>query len=441
MTALVASLLLLVANGFFVAAEFAIVAVRGSRMEQMAGEGNPAARVALKSAREASFALAGAQLGITMSSLGLGAVAEPALAHALEDAFGPFVRIPDALLHSIAFVIALGIVVFFHMVLGEMAPKNIAISRPEQSALAIARPFRLYLNLFRPLIHVLNLLGNWGVRALGVEPRDELRSIHTTGEIGLMVQESARGGFIEPVERRLLEGAISFSERDAASVMVPRTDLVARPVDATPAEFEWLIVETGHSRIPVYSEDIDNLTGFVHAKELLKVRSDGWNRPISRSLIRPMLVAPESQKLHPLLREMRRTRQHVALVVEEHGGTAGIVTLEDLLEELVGEIQDEHDPVERGVVRLGPDRYLVPGALRTDEAAAITGASIPSGEYETVGGFVMDTLGRIPKTRDAVEHDGWRLRVTRMKRRRVVQVLLEKTGGSTPESSSQETSA
>lgn len=422
----VLALILLLLNGFFVAAEFAVIAVRSSRFEQLAEEGNPSAIAALKSAREGSLVLAGAQLGITMASLGLGAVAEPALAHGLERLLSGIVDVPETVLHTVAFIVALGIVVFFHMVVGEMAPKNIAISRPEGNALAIARPMRLYVAVFRPLIHVLNIIANAGVRLLGVQPQDEVRNVHTTGEIALMVRRSARGGLIQPVERKLLEGAISFSERDAASIMVPRTDLVAAPLDATPADLEALIVTTGHSRIPVYNGDMDDIAGFIHAKDLLEVTPARWRRPLARSLVRPMLVVPESRRLHPLLLEMKRTRQHLTLVVDEHGGTSGIVTLEDLLEELVGEIQDEHDPVERGVTRAGDDRYLVPGALRVDEAEAI-GLALPEGDYETVAGFIMDRLGRIPKRRDVVSHEGWRLTVVRMKRRRIVQVMVEKT--------------
>lgn len=423
---LIVSFLLLLANGFFVGAEFAMIAARRTKIEQLAAQGDGKAKVALRSLRELSFMLAGAQLGITMASFGLGALAEPAIAHYLEGTLGSLIELPPGVLHSISFVIALTIVVFFHMVVGEMAPKNVAISKPVESALWIAFPFRFYVNIFRPFIYFLNALANGGVRVLGVEPTDELRSIHTTEEIGAMIAESARGGMIDKFEHRLLEGAIQFSERDAASVMVPRTDLVAVPLDVTPARLERLIVETGHSRLPIYAEDLDHVVGFFHAKDLLKVRSDERDRPISQGLIRQMLVVPESRRLHPLLLDMRRQRKHFALVIEEHGGTAGIVTLEDLLEELVGEIQDEYDAGELGVVHLDDDRYCIPGALRIDEAHRLTGIDLPEGEYETVAGFLMDKLGRIPKRRDTVAHDGWTLRVASMHRRRVEQIILEK---------------
>jgi CBS domain containing-hemolysin-like protein len=431
---LLIAILLLIANGFFVGAEFALIAARRSRIEQLAEEGDRKAKTALRSVRELSFMLAGAQLGITMASLGLGAIAEPAVAHLIESGLHSVTTIAPGVLHTISFVIALSIVVFFHMVVGEMAPKNIAIAKPEATALWIAAPFRFYTNIFRPFIHLLNGMANAGVRLLGVEPKDELDSVHTADEIGLMIAESARGGEIDRFEHRLLEGAIQFSRRDAASVMVPRTDLVAVPLDATHGEIERLIVETGHSRLPVYAEDLDHVVGFFHAKDLLKVNEHERDHPLARRLIRQMLVVPESRSLHPLLLDMRRQRRHFALVVEEHGGTAGVVTLEDLLEELVGEIQDEHDADELGIVQLDDDRVCIPGALRIDEADRLLGVGLPRGEYETVAGFLMERLGRIPRRKDVVRHEDWVLRVSSMHRRRVEQVIIERAPGAGPTS-------
>jgi CBS domain containing-hemolysin-like protein len=425
---LLLSLGLLLLNGFFVGAEFALIAARRSRLEKLAEAGSARARVALRSATELSFTLAGAQLGITMASLGLGAVAEPAIADTLVQLTKPIAEIPHAALHSIAFVVALAIVVFLHMVVGEMAPKNVAIAEPEKTALIVAFPFRLFTNLLRPFIALLNLLARAGLKLFGVEQRDELQAAHSPGEIGMMISEAAKGGMIDPIEHRLLRGAVAFSERDAASVMVPRTDIVAAPLDVTPAELEKLVIETGHSRIPLYTENLDHIVGFFHIKDLLKVPDDRRDKPLSRRFIRQMLVVPESLKLHPLLLAMRRQRRHFALVVDEHGGTAGVVTLEDLLEELVGEIRDEHDVGELGIIVLGEGRYRVPGTLRIDEIETRIGADLPEGEYETVAGFLMDRLGRIPEPDDVVAHDGWTLRVASMQGRRVEQVIVEKTG-------------
>jgi CBS domain containing-hemolysin-like protein len=231
---------------------------------------------------------------------------------------------------------------------------------------------------------------------------------------------------LDRFEHRLLAGAASFGERDAGSAMVPRTELVAVPVSISAAEMEGVVVASGHTRIPVYEEDLDHILGFFHSKDLLGVPPEAYRESVPRAHVRPMLVVPESKKLHPLLLEMRRERKHVALVIEEHGGTAGIVTMEDLLEELVGEIRDEYDVSELGIERVGPERYLIPGALRIDEAKDRLGIDLPDGEYETIAGFLMDRLGRIPRRRDVVIHEGWRLRVVAMHRRRVVQILIER---------------
>jgi CBS domain containing-hemolysin-like protein len=416
---------LLVANGFFVAAEFALTAARWTRLEELADGGNSRARVALSSIRELSFMLAGAQLGITMASLGLGYVAEPAVARLIEAALHTVVEIPEGALHSISLAIALAIVVFLHMVIGEMAPKNIAISEAETTALWLAVPFRLYANVFRPFIAVLNALANRSLRLFEVEPQNEIFSKHTAEEIGSMVEESAKQGMMREFEHRLLSGAVALGERDAASVMVPRTEMTAVPVTSTPEDIERVVLETGHSRIPLYTRDVDDIAGFFHAKDLLRIPDDRRAEPISRKYIRQMLVVPESRKLRPLLVDMRRRRQHLALVVDEHGGTSGVVTLEDLLEELVGEIRDETDVAELGIDRVGQGHFVVPGSLHIADVADYLGLVLPEGEYETIAGFLMDRLGRIPKRRDVVEHKGWKLRVRQMQRRRVVQVIVE----------------
>jgi CBS domain containing-hemolysin-like protein len=336
---------------------------------------------------------------------------------------------PETLLHPVAFVISLTIVSFLHMVIGEMAPKNVAIADPEKTILWLAIPFRLFTLVFRPVLSLLNGLANVTLRLMRVEPKDELHTVHTAPEIGRLIAESAESGLLKDFEHRLLTGAVDFGERDAAEVMVPRTEMVAVPVTVTPAEIERLVLDGGHSRFPIYAEDLDHVIGFFHSKDLLKIPNDRRDRRLPRRLIRPLLVVPESKKLHPLLFDMRRERKHFALVIEEHGGTAGIVTLEDLLEELVGEIIDEFDPDEASIERLGDDRYLVPGNLRIDEIADRIQVELPEGDYETIAGFMMSELGRIPKRMDRVTHDGWTITVRSMYRRRVVQVSLERSSG------------
>jgi CBS domain containing-hemolysin-like protein len=423
---LAAAVVLLLLNGFFVGAEFALIAARRTKIESLAEEGAATANAALRSIKELTLTLAGAQLGITMCSLGLGFVAEPAIADLLESGLSSFGEIPETLLHTISLVVALTIVTFFHMVIGEMAPKNVAIAEPEKSALWVALPFRAFVLVFKPVLYVLNGLANAGCRALGVEPQEERISIASAEEIQAMVKESAQEGVIEEYEQRLLSGAAAFGARDAASAMIPRTEIVALPSTSTPAELEGVIVASGHSRIPVYGENIDQMLGFFHAKDLLKMSGVRRHRPLGRRWIRPMLVVPESLTLHPLLLSMRRERKHFALVVDEHGGTAGVVTMEDLLEELVGEIRDEHDADELGIEPLGSDRHMIPGTLRIDEISDYLGIDLPEGDYETVAGFVMERLGRVPNPQDSVEDDGWRLTVAEMHRRRIIRLLAER---------------
>lgn len=420
------AIVLLLANAFFVASEFALIAASPSKLEKLSVAGDVRARMALRSSREVSFMLSGAQLGITMASLGLGFVAEPAVARLIERALEGVVAVPSGLLHSISFVVALAVISFLHMVVGEMAPKNVAIALPEKTALWLALPFRVYATAFRPMIRFFNFVANAATRALGVEPQDERSDVHSPSEIRMIISESARTGHLDRFQQKLLTGAATFGARDAGSVMVPRTEMIAAPRSITPTELEGMVVASGLSRIPIYVRGLDDIIGFFHAKDLLRVAPSRLEDPVPANLIRPMLVVPESLKLHPLMLDMRRRRQHFALVVDEHGGTAGVVTLEDLLEELVGEIRDEYDVRELGIERLGGSSYVIPGSLRLDEAADRLGIDLPPGEYETVAGFMMDRLGRIPKRNDVVEHDGWRLKVSSMHRRRVVQVSIEK---------------
>jgi len=335
--ALAGAAVLLVANAFFVGAEFALIAARRTRMEQLADEGVTRARVALASMRELSLMLSAAQLGITMASLGLGFLAEPSVAQLLD---GPLhaVGLSDSAAHSTAVVIALVIVVFVHMVVGEMVPKNIAIAEPERTALALAVPIRAFVAVFRPVVHLLNLAANAGVRLVGVEPTGELVTAHTAAEIARMVHASRRAGLLDELEHELLSGALVFPERTVATAMVPLARVVSVPATASPARVEEVAVESGHSRIPVWSASPADIRGFVHAKDLLDVDPAARHRPLPGRLVRRMLVVRSDDILQEVLLAMRRARLHFALVTDEHGATAGIVTIDDVLSELVGEI-------------------------------------------------------------------------------------------------------
>jgi CBS domain containing-hemolysin-like protein len=423
---LLATVLLVVANGVLVGAEFALTGARRTEVQRLAESGDRRAHSALVAMGELPLMLAGAQLGVTMASLGLGYVAEPTFAHLIESLLASFVEVPPTLVHTVSFVLGLGIVVFLHMVFGEMTPKNLTIAAPEKSALLLVWPTRALVIALRPFVHLLNGLARLCLRIMRIEPPEELGQSHDIQEIAMIIEQSARDGTLGEGERRLMSGAISFGERDAASAMVPRTEVTAVPITATPEEIEQVVVASGHTRLPVYERDLDHVLGFLHSKDLLEVPRDNRRRPVSSALVRKMMVVPESRKLRSLLADMRRGRHHLALVIDEHGGSAGVVTLEDVLEEVVGEIRDEHDASELGVEDLGGGGYLVPGGLRVDEAKELIGIDLPPGEYDTVAGFLMDALGRIPKRGDEVGVADWRLRVRSMQRRRVVQVVIER---------------
>lgn len=410
---------LLLANGFFVAAEFAYITARRNVLEQTPGG---SARIAVGLNQNLSLSLTAAQLGITMASLGLGAVAEPAVAHLLEQALG-FVPLSEQVIHIIALVIALLIVVFLHMVIGEMAPKNIAISSPERSATVLARLFRGYIIVFRPLIALLNAIANGILRLFGVKPANSLEVGHTADDLAVIIATGQEEGVIEDFTHRLLTGAIIFGDLDAAETMIPRPDVEAIPVTATVAEIERLMKATGHSRIPIHGETLDEILGFVHVKDLMGIPDEARDGVIDHALIRDILFVPESAHIRSVLDEMRATRIHFAVVVDEHGSTAGIITMEDIAEELVGEIRDEHDRRDQGVVRIQDGRIVAPGVIRPDQLVEY-GLRLPDGEYETLGGLMMDRLGRIPVVGDTVEEAGWNLRVTSTDRRRVSEVEL-----------------
>ena len=340
---LFAAVMLLIANGFFVAVEFALLASRPSRLEPMVAEGVRGASVALASIRDLQAQLAGAQLGITMASLGLGFVAEPAVAHLIEEAIEAFVELPSGLLHTISVIVALSVVVVLHMVRGEMVPKNIAIAGPEGSARLLAPPHAAYVKVFTPLIWALNGVSNGIVRMLGTEPVDELNTALTVNEFHTLLRGAREEGVIEDLEHELLAGALDFRARTAGSIMVPFADVVSVPRSTTVAELESVAASSGHSRIPVWAAGPDDIIGFVHAKDLLRVPPVGRDEPVTLELVRKMLIVPPDLSVRDLMRSMRRRRRHMALVRTPEGTLLGLATLEDVLEALVGDIRDESD--------------------------------------------------------------------------------------------------
>lgn len=342
-SALLIAVVLLVANAFFVAVEFALVASRRSKLEAMADEGNAAAGRALDSVQDLSRQLAGAQLGITIASLLLGLIAEPAIAHGLEELMHDRIDLPESVITSIGFGLGLSIVVVLHMVLGEMVPKNIAIAGPERTLLALEVPNRLYMTIFGPVISMLNGIANGVLRLLGVEPADEVASRHTTAELADMVSASREEGLIADVEDRMLRGALSIGEAPISDLMVPRERIGHVVRSATPSEAEALVVSTGHSRLLVVGDGgLDDVLGFIHAKDLLTIPASLRDRPLPLGRIRRIPIVRPDAIVDDVLYALQTARVHLA-VVADPGRTVGLVSLEDVLEELVGDIIDESD--------------------------------------------------------------------------------------------------
>jgi len=340
---LVFSAALIVINAFFVAVEFSLIGSRTSRLEPMAGHSDEGATIALEAVRDLRPQLAGAQLGVTMASLGLGSVSEPAVAGLIESAIEQFGEIPSGLLHSIGFVVAMTIVVTFHIVLGEMVPKNIALAGPERAARVLAPIHRAYVIAFRPVIWMLNKMSNATVRMLGREPVDELNTALTVNEFHTLIAGAHEDGVIEVAEHDLLAGALDFRARTAGSVMIPRSRIVSINRSTPVSEIEAVVARSGHSRLPIQGTGPDDIVGFVHSKDLLRLPEAARPEPPPLEIIRRMLIVPPDRSIRDLMRSMRRTRRHMALVRDANGALLGMVTLEDVLESLVGSIRDETD--------------------------------------------------------------------------------------------------
>ncbi|HKY14008.1 MAG TPA: hemolysin family protein [Microthrixaceae bacterium] len=415
--------LLVLANAFFVAVEFALVAVDRTEVELAAASGDRRAALIASSLSRLNFHLSGAQLGITATSLALGFVAEPAIAQLLEEPLGELLG--DAGMRGLSLVISLGIATVVQMVIGELIPKAIAVGRPLGTARTLAPLTRGYVVVMAPVIRLFVGAANRAVRRFGIEPAEELSSVRSRAELVRLVRSSAEEGTLEPDEVDLLTRVFRFGEKTAADVLTPRTDVVALASSADGGELTARSVETGYSRFPVYDVDLDDIVGVVHVKSLFGVEPSARSSVGVTALMAEPFVVPEAMPIDELLDEMRGNHQYLAVVLDEYGGTAGIATSEDLVEEIVGEIDDEHDPY--GTARRTTVRgtgTVISGGLHADEVREVCGFEMPDGEYETLAGFVLDRLGRIPDIGDEVVHDGWHLVVGVKRRHRIVSLIV-----------------
>ncbi|MGQ7748187.1 hemolysin family protein [Streptomyces sp. WC2508] len=426
-----AAFLLILANGFFVAAEFGLVTVERPDAERAAAEGDRRARTVVEALRELSFQLSGTQLGITITSLVVGMLAEPALAQLLD---GPLTAtgLPDGAVPGISVVIGMMVASAVQMVIGELVPKNWAVSRPLQVARFVAGPQHRFSAVFRPVISLLNTVANRLVRLLGVEPTDELASARTPGELVSLARHSAEAGTLEQDTADLFVRTLSLAGLTAQHVMTPRVKVSALQSSATAQDVLNLTRATGLSRFPVYRERIDEVVGMIHLKDALAVPAqDRLRTPAGRIAVPPLLV-PETLPVEQLLQRLRN-EQPIAVVVDEYGGTAGVVTLEDIIEELVGEVRDEHDAEGADRPELAPaapedgrPAWDAEGSCRVLTLRRI-GLDVPDGPYETVAGLVADLLGRIPAPGDRAELPGWRISVRQVGHYRAEKVRFVRT--------------
>lgn len=414
-------ILLVGASAFFVAVEFSLIAADRSKLEARAAEGHRPAKVAIRVLKRLSFHLSGAQLGITITSLILGFLAEPVIGRLLDRVIEPIFGRSSP---SLSIVLALLVATVFQMVVGELIPKNIAISHPEGMAQAMAPVAHLVHGALRPIIVVFNGSANWVVRRLGVEPTEELEPHRSLDELEYLITSAGVSGALDPESHSLLTRTLRFGDKTAADALTPRLLVKAVPATATVADLAAEVATSRHSRYPVYDGELDNLRGIATITAIFETPVDRREHVLVSQIMREPLVVPETKSLAEILDDFRRTEAQMAVVVDEHGGTAGILTLEDVLEELVGDVDDEHDPepmtggTDQGV-------FVVAGTLHPDEVAEVSGLQIPVGDYETIAGFVLKLMGRIPEKGDATTYDGWAIAVDQMDGLRIRAIRLQ----------------
>ncbi|MEM9201557.1 MAG: hemolysin family protein [Actinomycetota bacterium] len=419
---LFAALALVVANAGFVAAEFALVAVDRARIDERAGQGQARAVAVQGLLSKLSYHLSGAQLGITITSLLLGVLAEPAVARVLEPGLeAVFGDVPGGVSIAVALIVATVV----QMVFGELVPKAIATTRPLETSLVMARPTQVYGVLARPLVAFLDGLAAQLTRRVGVEPAEELETIPDRGELEHLIRSSGEEGTLDEGEVELLTRSIRLAEKSADDAMVPRVRVESVGSDTTVQALVSVASRTGHSRFPVEGEDLDDIVGVVHVKSVHGVAVEARAATPVTDLMSPVLAVPESRELDELLVDLRQGGMQLAVVIDEHGGTAGIITLEDVLEEIVGEIDDEYDDAPTMLTRVeARGSTVMPGSLHPDEVEDATGFEMPEGEYETLAGLLLDRLGHIPEPGEMVDVDGWRLEVVAMERLRIATVRV-----------------
>ncbi len=424
---------LVLGNGFFVASEFALVAVRKSRIEALAAEGNKSAERLLGLLNNLNAYISATQLGITLFSLGLGYVAEPAIVKVIEPLLISLGELTGIVLltwaHTIAFIIAFTLITFLHIVFGELAPKTMALELSERVSLAVALPLLIFYKIFSYPIRLLDWTGTRTVRLFGLHPSGEHGSSYTEDEIRQLVRVSHESGYLNEEENRLINRVFEFSDTTVREAMIPRPEIVAIPASSTLEEIAKFFREHGYSRLPVYGDSLDDMRGVLHGKDIMQyllVKPRMFK--LERVLKKPYYVV-DTARLEDVLRQMQREKFHFGFVVDEHGGVEGIITLEDLLEEIVGDISDEHDEEVNEQINKQPDgSFILDGGLAVRDLNKRCGMNLPvSDAYTTVAGFLMAEAGQILKEGEAVPFNGHIFKIERVEKRRILRVRMEKS--------------
>jgi CBS domain containing-hemolysin-like protein len=417
-----AVVVLVLANAFFVASEFALVGARKTRLDEMAKAGDGKARLARRAVQSLDRYISATQLGITLASLGLGWIGEPALAGLIEGVFA-WLPPPAAAIatHAVASVIAFSIITVLHIIIGELVPKALALLYPEEISSWVAAPLIGFAWVMALPIAVLNGTSNRLLRLMKINPPGETERLHSPEEIRMLVEQSTEGGSLLKQDARLLEGVFEFSEKTAQEVMTPRTQMVALEADLPAERAADVVAEAGRSRYPVFTDSLDDIVGVVHAKDILAAMRSNPGRRV-REIMRPPLFVPGTREVEDVLADMKRLKTHLAVVLDEYGGTAGLVTMEDLLEEIVGPIYDEYDPQEARVRSAGAP--LLDGAMPISDFNSEYGENLDDTDYTTIGGYVFGQLGRLPRPGDRVRAGSHTLEVVEMEGRRVKSLRL-----------------
>jgi putative hemolysin len=405
--------LLILLNAFFVAAEYGLVTARRTRIIELHHQGDRRARDVLRITGDPPRFIAAMQLGVTLTSLGIGALGE----HVLTREFDKWMAA------VLAIVIAYAILSFFHVVVGELVPKGAALGHSEGTALWVAAPVRAFFAVFRPAIWLLRVSSEVLLRSLGLEPPGAERSVHSEAELRMLVSRSTQEGEIEEEERQMIDKVFVFGDKDAADVMVARPDVAAVSVDMPPEEALATVLDSPYTRYPVYRESLDDIVGVLHVRDLFTaIYERGIAGVQLEHVLRAAYIVPETKDLASLLQEFRRTNNHFAVVVDEYGALVGVVTLEDLLEEIVGEIEDEFDVPEQLIEQVDEDVYRVDGMFPIDEFNERFGTGLPEEDFHTVAGFVFGQLGRAPEPGDDVAYDGIRFDVLEVEGNRIERI-------------------